>query len=178
MKYDSVKTCSNNENKLVITTALQIRHYSRSKKIIDTLNEKGITITNNRALQIETSLANSVINTLKVSPSGIDLFPFLERNKFIHFHFDNTDFTIDSPDGKNQIHGGLIVVFQNGNSSDDTTIPPVDFNTKTDKVNRNEFTELQYCNVPHLERFDIDKKMLSHVCRLRKPQKKCYLRIF
>ena len=28
------------------------------------------------------------------------------------FHFDDCDFTIDTPNGKNQLHGGLITVFQ------------------------------------------------------------------
>ena len=77
--YQDFRTASQNESKAVITNALNNRHYSRSKRIINALNENGTTISNNRALQIETSLANAVINKLKISPSGIELFPFLEK---------------------------------------------------------------------------------------------------
>ena len=101
-----------------------------------------------------------VIDTLKVSPSGIDQFPFLEKDKFIHFHFDNSGFNVDTVDGKNQLHGGLIVLFQNGESSGEVKIPSIDLTSKTFKVMRNEFTELQNCNVSNTKQFNIDNDFL------------------
>ena len=98
------RTPTINENKMVIKTTLQIRHCCRSKKIVNALHANGVTMSNNRALQIETALANSVINSLHITPSGIDLFPFLQKDQFIYF--DNTDFSIDTSDGKGQLHGG------------------------------------------------------------------------
>ena len=143
-----------------------------------------MSISNNRALQIETSLANSVVDTLKVCPSGIDLFLFLEKDKFIHFHFDNTDFNIDAVDGKNQLHDGPIVLFQNGESSGEVKIPSIDLTSKTFKVMRNEFTELQNCNVPNTKQFNIDNDFLydhppppppTHLqCHYAQPTKCCH----
>ena len=98
ISYDSeadFRTPVDNENKSVITRALQLRHYSRSKKIVSALSRSGLCIPNYRALQIETAIANTVIRTLQTNPSGIDLFPFIEKGKFIYYHFDNTDFHID-----------------------------------------------------------------------------------
>ena len=79
IKHDSHQDftiSSLNENKFVIANALTIRHCSRSKRVVDLLSENEMSISDNRALQIETSLTNSVIDTLKVSPSVIGLFPF------------------------------------------------------------------------------------------------------
>ena len=50
-----------------------------TKMVIKTLHANGMTMSNNRALLIETALANSVINSLHSIPSGIDLFPFYKK---------------------------------------------------------------------------------------------------
>ena len=134
MKHDThqdFRTSSQNESKAVITNALQIRHCSHRKRIINALNENGVTISNSRALQIKTSLANAVIKTLKISPRGIEFFPFLEKDKFIQFPFDNTDLTVNTTDGKNQMRGGLIVLFQNGESNGEQKQPEIDLTSKT-----------------------------------------------
>ena len=68
------RTSIDNENKSVITRALQMRHFSLCEKIVSVLNQNGLCIPNYRALQIETAIANSVSGTLRTSPSGIDLF--------------------------------------------------------------------------------------------------------
>ena len=44
------RTPTINENKMVIKTTLQIRHCSRSKKIVNALHANGVTMSNNRTL--------------------------------------------------------------------------------------------------------------------------------
>ena len=66
------RTSVDKENKSVITRALQMRHYSRSKKIVSALSRSGLCIPNYRALQIKAAIANTVIRTLQTNPSGID----------------------------------------------------------------------------------------------------------
>ena len=157
------RTLTINENKMVIKTTLQIRHCSRSKKIVNALHANGVTMSNNHALQIETALANSVINCLHITPSGIDLFPFLQKDKFIYFHFNNTDFSIDTSDGKGQLHGGLIVVFQNGNDEfpqQQLKFPSIDYTATTYRVNKISLTEIINCEAPNLKTFKIEEKFL------------------
>ena len=113
-RKNDFRTSIDNENKSAITRALQMRHFSWSEKIVSALSQSELCIPNYRALQIETAIVNSEIGTLQTSPSGIDLFPFIEEVNFLYYHFDNTDFQIDSNDDKDQLHGCLIVVFQNG----------------------------------------------------------------
>ena len=48
-----------------------------------------------------------------------------------------TDFQIDTADGKNQLHDGLIVLFQNGEFSDEVKMLSIDLTSKTFKAKRN-----------------------------------------
>ena len=64
-----------------------------------------MSISNLRALQIETALANCMIRKLEESSSAKCLLPFLVDGEFLCFHFDNVDKCIDTQDGQNQLHG-------------------------------------------------------------------------
>ena len=79
-----------NENEQVVGTALQLGEYSRSSSFIKLLNDDGLSVPSYRARQIDTALANHVINQLKVHPGGANLLPFLQRGQFVCFHFDNS----------------------------------------------------------------------------------------
>ena len=94
------RTSLDYENKSVISKAILLRQLTRCKKIVDYLHLKGTSIPNSHARQIETALANSVIDSLESSPCGKTLFHFVKKDKFIYFHFGNVDFTIDIPDAK------------------------------------------------------------------------------
>ena len=101
-----------NENNSVVGPGLVVRRFTRNARLINSLHDKGMSISNLRALQIETALANCLIDKLEGSSSAKCLLPFLVDGEFVCFHFDNVDKCIDTQDGKNQLHGGLIVVFQ------------------------------------------------------------------
>ena len=101
-----------NENNSVVGTGLVVRRFTRNARLINSLHDKGMSISNLRVLQIETALANCLIGKLEGSSSAKCLLPFHVDGEFVCFHFDNVDKCIDTQDGKNQLHGGLIVVFQ------------------------------------------------------------------
>ena len=143
------------ENKQVIKMALEVRRSSRSKQLIDLLKRDGMSISNTRALQIETAIANSIINQTELCPSGATLVPFLKTNQFVCFHFDNTDFTIDTPDGKNQLHGGLISVFQSALENTATQNLPIDLEFRTLAVNEIQLTNVVEYPKPNLKNFSL-----------------------
>lgn len=152
------------ENKNIIGRTLQLRQTCRNKKIINTLNKDCLCLSNDRALQIETAMANAVVKTLENTESARNLFPFIQQDKFINFHFDNTDFDIDTQDGKNQLHGGLIVLFQRGVLEKDVLQHiDIDLTASTMKVNSTDVTVLQPYSKPDLKQFTI-KKSSSKNC--------------
>ena len=168
MAYDPSKNDSGfripkkNENKQVIGTALQVRKYSRSSSFIRLLNDDGLSVPSYRALQIETALANEVINQLKVHSNGVNLLPFLQRGQFVCFHFDNSDFTIDTPDGKNQLHGGLIAVFQKASSHHASPYNVnIDLKSRSMQVQPIEFTKIQEYSKPRLKNFELDPTIIK-----------------
>ena len=73
--------------------------------------------------------------------------------QFPYFHIDNCDFTIDTPDGKNQLHGALIVLFQRKvNQTSTYSIADLDMNSRTCKINPTAFTDVQECEAPNVKK--------------------------
>ena len=64
-----------------------------------------------RVLQIETGIANSVADNIEKN-NGIYFPQNILEGIPIHFAIDNTDFSNDTPDGKQEFHGTGQVVFQ------------------------------------------------------------------
>ena len=103
-----------------------------------------------RILRTETQLAQAVLSNS--SEHDIYIPPELSRNKFIFFSVDNSDFSEDTPDGKNNLHATAMVMFQR-NSSDSTKIV-VDAGDKSGKTTKSlpaaaiPQTEFHECHVP------------------------------
>ncbi len=58
-----------------------------------------------------TQLAEAVIRRMS-STNGISVPPGLQKGKPLFFAIDNIDFQEDTPDGKDTLHGTMMVVFQ------------------------------------------------------------------
>ena len=62
-------------------------------------------------MQIENSLANAIVE--KMNSNGEVFIPrTLEIGKDLHFAIDNADLQNDTPDGKGEFHGIVLVAFQ------------------------------------------------------------------
>ena len=74
------------------------------------------------------------------------------------------DLTIDTPDAKNQLHGGHIVLFQNtGWDSEDVIIPKFDLQSKSFTVKPFSFTSIQNCDKPNTKHFVLNDKFISQM---------------
>ena len=93
----------------------------RSKSVIDVLHELGVSVNYARILRIETQLAQAVLSNS--SEHNIFIPPKLCKGQFIFFSVDNSDFSEDTPDGKNTLHATAMVVFQRKRTKDPETIP-------------------------------------------------------
>ena len=83
----SFRISSKNENNSVVGTGLVVRRFTRNARLINSLHDKGMSISNLRALQIETALANCLIDKLEGSSSAKCLLPFLVDGEFVRFHY-------------------------------------------------------------------------------------------
>ena len=82
----------------------------RSKSMIDVLHELGVSVDYTRILRIETQLARAVLSNS--SEHNIFIPPQLSKGHFIFFSVDNSNFSEDTPDGKNTLHAIAMVVLQ------------------------------------------------------------------
>ena len=81
-----------------------------------------------------------------------------------YFRFDNVDFTLDTPGTKHQLHGGLIVLFQNtGWDSEDVIISKFDLQSKSFTVKPFSFTSIQNCDKPNMKHFVLNDKFISQM---------------
>ena len=141
------------ENPQVLALGMATRKYTRSQAMANLLNKLNLFLPNRRMLQIEMSLANSVIARLSQHPSGKWLFEFLVDGQFPYIHINNCDFTIDTSDGKDQLHGALIILFQNRVTQKPTyKIDDVNMDTTSYAANPLPFTDVQMCDDPHYKK--------------------------
>ena len=109
------------EYPLQVGVGLLAHQQMRSKSVIDVLHELGVSVNYARILRIETQLAQAVLSNS--SEHNIFIPPKLCKGQFIFFSVDNSDFSEDTPDGKNTLHATAMVVFQRKRAKDPETIP-------------------------------------------------------
>ena len=108
------------EYPLQVGVGLLAHQQIRSKSVIDVLHELGVSVNCARILCIEIQLAQAVLSNS--SEHNIFIPPKLCKGQFIFFSVDNSDFSEDTPDGKNTLHTAM-VVFQRKRTKDPETIP-------------------------------------------------------
>ena len=120
----------------------------RSKSVIDVLHELGVSVNYARILRIETQLAQAVLSNS--SEHNIFIPPKLCKGQFIFFSVDNSDFSEDTPDGKNTLHATAMVVFQRKRTKDHETILEIDATMRTKSLPQESIpdTEILQCYIP------------------------------
>lgn len=77
---------------LQVAVGLTVHGTTRSKTMVERLHGLGFSIDYPRVLQLETQIASSVLENMKVN-SGIYIPPDVIHGRFIHCAADNLDFT-------------------------------------------------------------------------------------
>ena len=108
---DTLRTQCVRENPQVRGLALSVHHSTRNKKLVQLLHAQDYCVPYSRALLLETSIANAVVENTKEF-NGLYVPPFLKKVSFVFFAIDNTDFAEDTADGKVTTHGTITAVYQ------------------------------------------------------------------
>ena len=78
---------------------------------METLSDFNLSINYNKVLKIKKDVASTLRD--KIQENNV-YFPFLlSQQEMLYFAIDNVDLKIDTPDGKNQLHGKVIMTYQN-----------------------------------------------------------------
>ena len=64
-----------------------------------------------RILRVEAQIEQNVLQHMDRN-GGIFLPPEFIQNRHLFFAIDNTDFSEDTPDGKNTLHGTAMAIYQ------------------------------------------------------------------
>ncbi|CAG9760430.1 unnamed protein product [Ceutorhynchus assimilis] len=95
---------------------LFIHHTVRSKQLLETLSDIGLSCTYNDVRQLTTALVKQKVHKEPIYiPLGIDMVSPSMKN-YIHASMDNFDLNEQTIDGKNTTHSMAIVVFQQRNN--------------------------------------------------------------
>ena len=134
------------EYPLQVGVGLLAHQQMRSKSVIDVLHELGVPVNYVRILRLETQLAQAVLSNS--SEHNIFIPPKLCKGQFIFFSVDNSDFSEDTPDGKNTLHATAMVLFQRKRTKDHETILEIDATTRTKSLPQESIpdTEILQCS--------------------------------
>ena len=101
------------ENDHVLGVALKVHSSTRSKQLVTFLNSISVSVDYSRVLRLETQLAEAVIKRMTLT-NGIYIPPDLCNEGHLCFALDNIDFAEDTVDGKNTLHGTVLIAFLQG----------------------------------------------------------------
>ena len=76
----------------------------------DVLHKLGVSVDYTRILRIETQLAQTFLS--HSDDNSIYIPPALTKGQFIYFAVENSDFSEDTPEGKNTLHATAMAIFQ------------------------------------------------------------------
>ena len=74
--------------------------------------------------------------------------PCITPDSPVFFAIDNTDLKIDTPDGKGQLHGTAIAIYQQNSVFKQKVTLPIERNSKPSKSNKSIY-KTEYCSEPN-----------------------------
>ena len=93
-----------------------LHQVTRSKDLVKLFNKAGHILSFNKILQVDTSLAESILKSLDPETGSV-MPPNLLPGKFVHFSADNIDILDEMMDSKNTFHATQIAAWQRGAES-------------------------------------------------------------
>ena len=128
--------------------ALYIHQKTRSKEIIDTLYDLNLSISSNKVACIKHDVAAAVINKADINNS-VYIPSVVSPSNRLYFAVDNTDMAIDTPDGKKQLHGTAMAVYQRSDAFHEQQPLKLNRTTKVQKsADTKPFYESVFCSEP------------------------------
>ena len=134
------------ENPSQVGVGVLAHQQFQSRSLTDLLHKLGVSVDYTRILRIETQLAEA----RNSADRGIYVSPALARGQFIYFAVDNSDFSGDTPEGKNTLHATAMAVFQRKTDYSPEITLDLSKNAKSKSLPSSSIlaTELLPCYVP------------------------------
>ena len=134
------------ENPSQVGVGVLAHQQFQSRSLTDLLHKLGVSVDYTRILRIETQLAEARHS----ADRGIYVPPALARSQFIYFAVDNSDFSEDTPEGKNTLHATAMAVFQRKTDYSPEITLDLSKNAKSKSLPSSSIlaTELLPCYVP------------------------------
>ena len=127
-----------------------------SKEIIDMLASLNLSCSYKKILSIRDSITHEVKEQMK-RDNGIYIPSTVSPNKPLFFAIDNTDVQVNTPDGCNQLHGTVQVVFQEKDSEYTAPSTQISREKKKNHIGSSSddgFYSVQKCGAPTLENYN------------------------
>ena len=100
-----------NETPLSIGLGLYVHQKTICNELIETLYNMNLSVNYQKVLNIKTNIETSV-KEKAAKQGGIYIPSVISPNKPVYIATDNSNLKVDTPDGKNQLHGTAIAVCQ------------------------------------------------------------------
>ena len=115
---------------------------------METLSDLNLLISYNKVLKIKEDIALTLRD--KIQENNV-YFPFpLSQQQMLYFAIDNADLKIDTPDGKNQLHGTVIMAYQNEtNKKDESDLVIMRNSKRQSKRCKDLIYKVRYCHPPN-----------------------------
>ncbi|KXJ12359.1 hypothetical protein AC249_AIPGENE6720 [Exaiptasia diaphana] len=107
----SQKLNSSREMPQQVAVGLAVHQAARSKKLVNILNGFGMSCEYNKLLRIEAQIETTVLDRMQLN-GGVYLPPDIVKGRHVFFAIDNVDFSEDTPDGKRNLHGTAMAIYQ------------------------------------------------------------------
>ena len=111
LSNENSKTYNTIETPLNVGLGLYVYHSTRSKKLVKFLSDLNLSITYDKVIEIKKGIVTSIMKR-RAENDGVFVPSSLSQNIPVFFAIDNTDLKIDTVDGKSQLHGTAIAVYQ------------------------------------------------------------------
>ena len=110
------------ETPFSVGLGMHVYYRIRSKELLDCLSNLNLSITYDKTLQIQTSMANAVCKVIDEN-NGSFIPPSVNKEKRVFFANDNTDFKNDTPNGKGEFHGTGLIICQRYDGQEIKNVP-------------------------------------------------------
>lgn len=115
MKSEALRSTREMPQQLAIGLALH--QTLRCKEMVNFLHGFGLCVEYNRILRVETQIENNVLQRMQEN-GGCFIPPDIVLGRQLLWAIDNSDFSEDTPDGKNTLHGTSVAVYQRKDDND------------------------------------------------------------
>ncbi|XP_032226529.2 uncharacterized protein LOC116609840 [Nematostella vectensis] len=112
-----------------LAIGIAVHQAIRSKDIINFLHGFGMSVEYNKILRVEAQIENNVLQRMQQN-GGTYLSPDIILGRRVFFAADNVDFAGDTPDGKRNLHGTAMAIYQKTHPEDVTPELRLDSNMR------------------------------------------------